>query len=108
MLFYCSFGVGLCSFVNENLNKILVEVIIYCDGSYGCFLVLVSLGIGCIVWYGYVFGFVYFVFEGGVFILFNIYFFFFDVLYDVLNFCKIYFFERNDIFELVVNVIGNE
>jgi hypothetical protein len=34
-------------------NKILVEVLTYCNGMYGRFLVLVSLGIGCTVWYGF-------------------------------------------------------
>nr|GLL21609.1 unnamed protein product [Ipomoea trifida]GMD87872.1 Protein Ycf2 [Ipomoea batatas]GME06073.1 Protein Ycf2 [Ipomoea batatas]GME19731.1 Protein Ycf2 [Ipomoea batatas] len=108
MLPYCSSGAGLRSFVNENLNKILVEVITYCDGSYGRFLVLVSLGIGCTVWYGYAPGSVYSAPEGGVFTPFNTYSSFFDALYDAPNFRKIHFLERNDISESVANAIGNE
>nr|GLL19006.1 hypothetical protein A4A49_51439 [Ipomoea trifida] len=106
MLPYCSSGAGLRSFVNENLNKILVEVITYCDGSYGRFLVLVSLGIGCTVWYRYAPGSVYSAPEGGVFTPFNTYSSFFDALYDAPNFRKIHFLERNDISESVANAIG--
>lgn len=52
---FSSSGVGLRGLVTEGGNsyKILVEVITFYNCLYGRFLVLVCLGIGCTVWYGF-------------------------------------------------------
>lgn len=51
---YCSSEVGLRSFVNKEYTPILVEIITSSKYRYGRFFVLVCLGIGCTVWYGFV------------------------------------------------------
>lgn len=38
---------------NEGLTKVLVEVLTFYEGMYGRFLVLVTLGLGCSVWYNF-------------------------------------------------------
>lgn len=35
------------------MNRVLLEAITYNDGFYGRFLVLVQIGVGCTVWYGF-------------------------------------------------------
>lgn len=49
---------GLSDSVSESMHslasRVLVEVITYNDGYYGRFLILVQIGIGCTVWYGFV------------------------------------------------------
>ena len=47
---YCTSG--LRSLINKRC--IFVECITYCNGMYGRFMIMVSLGIGCTVWYGLV------------------------------------------------------
>lgn len=51
---------GLSDSVRNNLpamaSRILVEAITFHDGYYGRFLILVHMGIGCTVWYGFVSG----------------------------------------------------
>lgn len=107
MLPYCCSGAGLRSLVvNESINLILVEVITYCDGSYGRFLVLVSSGIGCTLWYGFVRGSVHCAPEGGLFTPFNSYDPFFNALHSAPGFQKISFLETNA--DLVSHIIGNE
>lgn len=51
---YCSSEVGLRGLVKKEYSQILVEIITSSKYRYGRFLVLVILGIGCTVWYGFV------------------------------------------------------
>jgi hypothetical protein len=48
---YTRKGTGISGLVNEKFEKVLVEVITFMNGEYGRFLVLVSLGVSCTVWY---------------------------------------------------------
>lgn len=40
--------------MNSLASRVLVEVITFNEGYYGRFLILVQMGIGCTVWYGFV------------------------------------------------------
>lgn len=51
LLPYSYSGVGLRGLVNDEFTKLLVEVLTFYNGIYGRFLVRISLGIGCTVWY---------------------------------------------------------
>lgn len=51
---YSRKGAGMRSLVNEEYDKVLVEVLTFFKGKYGRFLLLVSLGVCCTVWYALV------------------------------------------------------
>lgn len=48
---YTRKGAGISSLVNEKYDKVLVEVITFLNGEYGRFILLVSMGVSCTVWY---------------------------------------------------------
>lgn len=48
---YSRKGSGMLSLVNNNFDKVLVEVLSFYKGYYGRFILLVSLGVSCTVWY---------------------------------------------------------
>jgi len=108
MLPYRSSGAGLRCLVTNSINKILVEVVTYCDGRYGRILVLVCLGVGCTVWYGFAPGTFNCPPVGGVFTPFHTYESFFDSNYYAPELTKIHLNERNDITDTVAHAIGNE
>lgn len=85
-----------------------MEVITYYDGSYGRFLVLVSLGVGCTVWYGFVKGEAHQTPSGGLFSLFDSYEPFFNMEYIAPGFRRLCLVERNDVSALVESTMENE
>lgn len=50
---YSHSGPGLLDLLNKGLKKVLLDVITIYEGRFGRFLVLVILGVGCTVWYGF-------------------------------------------------------
>jgi hypothetical protein len=91
------------------MSKTLVEAITYCDGSYGRFLVLVSMGLGCTVWYGFGRGTIDNPpFSNDVFTDINTYEPFFHPYYKPSFLKKLHFLERNDISESLSDAFGNE
>ena len=105
---YSSSGAGLRGLVSDFYNKILVEVITYYEGRYGRFLVLVSLGIGCTVWYGYAPGSPYHAPDVSLFTPFDSYDPFFKMDYYAPGFHRVGFVERNDVSASVESSFGNE
>jgi hypothetical protein len=101
-------GAGLRGLVNNGFNKILVEVITYTDGMYGRFLVLVSLGIGCTVWYAFAPGSALHVPESCLFAPLDSYDPFFNMDYCAPDFSRVGFVERNDVSASVVSALENE
>nr|QFS00037.1 hypothetical protein [Helianthus annuus] len=51
---YSRFGDGLRSLVHETYDKVLVEILSFYKGRFGRFIILVSLGVSCTVWYTFV------------------------------------------------------
>lgn len=108
LLPYSCSGVGLRGLVSDNLNKILVEVITYYDGTYGRFLVLVCLGIGCTVWYNYAPGTSDRAPDSNVFTPLESYEpYFYSNFYSPV-FRKLDFVETHDVTALVDSILGNE
>lgn len=105
---YSSSGAGMRSLVTDGYSKILVEVITYYEGWYGRFLVLVSLGIGCTVWYGYAPGSPYHAPDVSLFTPFESYDSFFDMNYYAPGFRRVGFVEINDVSASVESAFGNE
>lgn len=108
LLSYSYGGSGLRGLVNNGMKGLLVEVITYTSGMYGRFLVLVSLGIGCTVWYGLVPGSEHCAPIGGVFTPIESYDPFFNMDYVAPGFRKISFLEKKDVCESVVSAFENE
>jgi hypothetical protein len=48
---YCYKGRGLRSLLKMDNYRCLIEVLTFVNGKLGRFVILVSLGIGCTVWY---------------------------------------------------------
>lgn len=105
--FSCA-GAGLRGLVTDELNKILVEAITYYDGNYGRFLVLVSMGIGCTVWYALAPGSCHKAPESSLFAPLDSYEPFFNMRYYAPGFRRIGFVERNDVSASVESAFGNE
>lgn len=105
---FSSSGVGLRGLLNDQLTKILVEVITYYNGRYGRFLVLVCLGIGCTVWYGFAPGVAHQPPEGNLFAPLESYASFFNMDYYEPSLHRVYFLERNDVTPSVELAMGNE
>lgn len=103
----CS-GAGLRSVVTNKITRILAEVITYYEGRYGRFLVLVSLGIGCTVWYGYAPGSPYHAPDDSLFSPLESYDPFFYMDYYAPGFRRIGFVERNDVSTSVEGAFVNE
>lgn len=97
MFSFSSLGAGLRGLVNERFTKILVEVITHYDGMYGRFLVLVSLGIGCTVWYAFAPGSADHSPDSSLFAPFDSYEPFLNKNYNAPNFSRVGFVERNDV-----------
>lgn len=104
----CSIA-GLRGFLNQEYRNILVEVISYYNGMYGRFLVLVSLGIGCTVWYGFTPGTAdIHPANSGLFAIFDSYDPFFKMDYYAPYFHRISFVEKKDVSESVMSALKNE
>lgn len=103
-------GVGLRSLVNSTagITKILVEVITFYNGLYGRYLVLVTLGVGCTVWYAFAPGTDIQPPLGGVFSPFDSYDPFFNTDYFVPGFRCVGFVESHDVSASVASALGNE
>lgn len=103
-------GTGLYSLVHpSNYSKVLVEVLTNSEsGWYGRFLVLVSLGIGCTVWYATESRSAPIDMVMRLYSQLDSYYPFFDSQYSDHFFRKASFMEKNDISELVVSAINNE
>lgn len=96
---YCRSGVGLRGLVNEGspYQKVLIEVITYYSGRYGRFLILVGIGLGCTVWYGYAPGTHLHVHDTSFFAPFESYDPFLDMEYYRPGFQKVSILEKSDI-----------
>lgn len=105
---FSSSGVGLRGLLTDQLTKILVEVITYYNGRYGRFLVLVWLGIGCTVWYGFAPGVALQAPEGPLFAPLASYDPFFNMDYYDNYLHRVDFLERNDVSPSVELAMGNE
>jgi len=105
----CS-GAGLRGLVTEGnyYSKILVEVITYYNGWYGRFLVLVSLGIGCTVWYGYAPGSSLQAPDVSLFAPIDSYDPFFNMEHYAPGFHRVGFVERYDVSASVESAFVNE
>lgn len=88
---------GLRSLIADGSSKILVEVITYSNGWYGRFLVLVSLGIGCTVWYGLVPGTSLHAPDTNLFATFDSYDPFLNMDYHPIGFRRVCFVESKDV-----------
>lgn len=108
LLSFSSSGAGLRSLVSNGYTKILVEVITNFEGKYGRLLVLVCLGIGCTVWYGFAVGSGNHAPQGGLFAPIESYDPFFNMDYYAPGFRRATFIERNDVSESVVSAFEND
>ncbi|KAL0292816.1 UNVERIFIED_CONTAM: hypothetical protein Sangu_3250300, partial [Sesamum angustifolium] len=105
---YSIAGVGLRGLANDQLGKLpsfLVDVISHYNGRYGRFIILVSLGIGCTVWYNYVPGSSFTAPTGDLFAHLDSYDHFFDDSYT-LN--KVNFIETVDVSDTVDSAFSKE
>lgn len=84
-----------------------MEVITFYNGRYGRIFVLVSLGIGCTVWYGFVPGVADHAPEGNLFAPLESYDHFFNMDYTETSLHKVEFLERNDVTPSVELAMGN-
>lgn len=110
LLPYSSAGVGLRTFITNKVLKHLVEVITYYEGRYWRFLVLVSAGIGCTVWYGYEYGASNVAPTGELFRRFETYdpFFNMEMEYYLPGFRRVCFVEINDVSASVESAFSEE
>lgn len=100
---FSSSGTGLRGLVTENeVTKILVEVVTFLAGRYGRFLVLVSPGVGCTVWFGFAHAL-----ESSLFNPLDSYDPFALMQYSAPGFRRIGFVERNDASEAVMSALEN-
>lgn len=112
LLPYTFSGAGFRDLIIHGFDKfsnVLVDVCTYFDGKYGHLLVLVCLGFGCTVWFGFVPG----LWDQappkvGVFAPIESYNYFFNMDYNAPNFKKIHFVETYDTSELVMSAFANE
>jgi len=54
VIVYSRLGNGLRSLVNQNDDKVVVELLSFDKGKYGRIVILVSMGVSCTVWYLFV------------------------------------------------------
>ncbi|KAL0302647.1 UNVERIFIED_CONTAM: hypothetical protein Scaly_3025700 [Sesamum calycinum] len=104
-------GVGLRGLANDQLGKLpsfLVDVISHYNGRYGRFIILVSLGIGCTVWYNYVPGSSFTAPTGDLFAHLDSYDHFFDDSYTQPNLNKVNFIETVDVSDTVDSAFSKE
>lgn len=106
---YASLGGGLRAIQSHRYSQTLVEVISYHNGRYGRFLVLVGLGVGCTVWYGFVPGNPECIpVDNCLFAPLESYTPFFDMQHYAPNFKRIGFVERNDVAPAVASAFQND
>lgn len=106
---YASLGGGLRAVHTHRFHQTLVEVISYHNGRYGRFLVLVGLGIGCTVWYGFVPGNPECVpVDSSLFAPLESYTPFFDMQHYAPGYQRIGFVERNDVASSVASAFQND
>jgi hypothetical protein len=105
---YSCSGSGIRSILPEDLNRILVEVITQFDGRYGRFLILVIMGVGCTVWYGFVTGSPLQGPSGSLFSRIDSYDQFFNMHYYAPGFRRICLIERMDFSALIESTMENE
>jgi hypothetical protein len=110
MLPFSRSGAGLRCLVTDasDFSKVLVEVVTHHNRRYGRFLVLVCLGIGCTVWYGFEIGSIFHPPQGFPFIQLDSYDPFFNMDYSAPGFNKISFVETHDVSASVESTFGNE
>lgn len=110
MLEINSHGTGMYSLVHpSNFSKVLVEVLTNSEsGWYGRFLVLVSLGVGCTVWYASESHSAPIDMVKRLYSQLESYYPFFNSQYEDNFFRRASFMEKNDISELVASAINNE
>lgn len=105
---YSSSGTGFRGLINSPADPILFELMAFCNGMYGRYIVLVTLGVGCTVWYGFVPGIYTQAPIGGVFSPFETYAPFLDMTYSAPNFRRIGFVESLDVSATVESALRNE
>ncbi len=88
--------------------KVLVEVITHYEGMYGRFLVLVTLGLCCTVWYTFAPGSCEVAPDCSLFGRLGAYDAFLNIDSYVPGFSKVVFVERNDVSETVVSALRND
>lgn len=103
-------GVGLRAVANscDSMSGLLVEVISNFKGMYGRFLILVILGMGCTVWYGFTPGHPLQAPTIGLFAPLSSYDPFFNLNYVSPIFRKISFVETHDLTASVASAFENE
>lgn len=104
-------GVGLRAVVNpddDRLGGVLVEVITQVQGIYGRFLILVCLGIGCTVWYGFENCTNSIAPTGELFAPIKEYALFYNIYYNNFLFRNISFVETKDLSGTVSSALDNE
>nr|CAD1821793.1 unnamed protein product [Ananas comosus var. bracteatus] len=92
----------------HSFTKILVEVITHYEGMYGRFLVLVTLGLCCTVWYTFAPGSSLEAPNSSLFGRLEAYDAFFNMDSYVPGFSRVVFVERNDVSETVVSALRND
>lgn len=92
----------------DSFTKILVEVITHYEGMYGRFLVLVTLGLSCTVWYTFVPGSCDVAPNSSLFGRLESYDAFLNMDYYAPGFSRVAFVERNDVSETVVSALKND
>lgn len=92
----------------HSFTKILVEVITHYEGMYGRFLVLVTLGLCCTVWYTFAPGSCLDAPNSGLFGRLEAYDAFLNMDSYVPGFSRVVFVERNDVSETVVSALRND
>lgn len=99
---------GLVADGQHSITKVLVEVITHYEGMYGRFLVLVTLGLCCTVWYTFAPGSCLDAPNSGLFGHLEAYDAFLNMDSHVPGFSRVVFVERNDVSETVVSALRND